>query len=182
MRQRGFTLVEVLIATALLGVGALVTGQLLSLATYAVRDARVQTSTASLAVSRMEQLRGLNWTYDGNGNPDSDYSTNLATSVPTRSGTGLLPSPTGALEDNATGFADFLDAHGEWIAAGVQVPPRAVFVRRWSIEPVAGSVPDTLILQVIVRRVVDDRGAGGRRVRVAKGETRLVTLMSRTAR
>lgn len=182
MRQRGFTLVEVLVAIAVFAAAALATGHLLVLTTHAMRHSRAQTTTTALAVARMEELRALAWTFDANGAPESDQSTDLSVSPPARNGTGLLPSADGALDENTVGFADFLDERGEWIGSGTEPPPRAVFVRRWSIVRADGASPDTLIIQVLVRNVVDDRRSDGRAVRGASGEARLATVKTRTAR
>jgi prepilin-type N-terminal cleavage/methylation domain-containing protein len=182
MHQRGFTLVEVIVAIAVVGTAALATAQLLSLTTHAMRHARAQSSTAALATARMEQLCALAWTFDASGNPQSDYSTDLSTSAPASGGSGLTPSPAGALDTSTAGLVDFLDDRGEWIGNAV-VPPRgAVFVRRWSVDIAAGGAPDTLVLRVLVRRVADDRGMNGAATRGANGESRFVTIRWRTAR
>lgn len=181
MEQRGFTLIEVLTAIAVLATAALGTAQLLILTTNAMRHARAQTSTAALAATRMEQLRALTWAFDEAGQPVSDVSTDLSGSSPGQNGTGLSPSPPGALDENTSGFADFLDERGDWVGSGAGVPSGAVFVRRWSVEIPADGVADTLVLQVMARSVVDD-AAARRPVRGARGESRFVTVLTRTAR
>lgn len=181
MHERGFTLIEVLIAMAVLGAAALVTGRFLATTTHAMAQARAQTSTATLAIARMEQLRALEWTFDSAGSPLSDVSTNLSTDPPSQGGSGLLPSPAGALGENTASFVDFLDDRGEWVGSGSEPPPGAMFVRRWSIDLPGDGVADTLVVQVLVRRVVDDAGAARPR-RGTRAESRFVTLRTRTSR
>ena len=182
MNERGFTLIEVLTATAVLTTAALAGAQLLIFTTHAMRHARVQTSTAALASTRMEQLRALTWTFEIDGSPLSDRSTDLSVSPPAASGTGLSLSPPGALEANTPGFADFLDERGDWVGSGTVVPPAAVFVRRWSVEIPADGAADTLVLQVLVRRVVDDIVSAGGLEGGGRGASRFVTVRTRTVR
>jgi prepilin-type N-terminal cleavage/methylation domain-containing protein len=181
MNARGFTLVEVLTALVLLSAALLSTAQLLVTTGAVVHAARLSTSTATLAAARMEELRSLTWGFDSAGNPVTDTSTNLALERPGSSGAGLTPSPSGALDQNISGYADFLDAAGRWVSAGPSIPPRAVFVRRWAIEPPADGSPDSLVLRVLVRAVVDD-GRDGRSVTGGVRESRLTTLRTRVAR
>ena len=181
MHQRGFTLLEVLIAIAILGAAALITGRFLAVTTSAMAVSGAQTSTAALALTRMEQLRALSWTFDSAGAPLSDSLTDLSTSPPSHGGSGLSPSPGTALQENTPGFVDFLDARGEWVGTGTQPPRNAMFVRRWSIDLPSGTSGDALVLQVVVRRVVDDLGAA-RAAGGARGESRFVTIKTRLAR
>jgi prepilin-type N-terminal cleavage/methylation domain-containing protein len=181
MHERGFTLIEVLVAIAILGAAALVTGRFLAATTNAMAQARAQTSTAALALARMEQLRALDWIFDSAGAPQTDVSTDLSTNPPSAGGSGLLPSPSTALVENTPRFVDYLDDRGEWIGSGGEPPPGAMFVRRWSVDLPADGAADTLVFQVLVRRVVDDVGAA-RAARGARGESRFVTVRTRTSR
>ncbi len=181
MQERGFTLLEVLIAIAVLGTSVLITGRFLVATTTAMTLSRAQTSTTVLAVTRMEQLRTLRWTFDSTGVPLSDTSTDFSTNPPSHGGSGLSPSPSTALQENTPGFVDFLDDRGEWVGTGTQPPRGAMFVRRWSIDLPADGTADTLVLQVVVRRLVDDIGAA-RAARGARAESRLVTVRTRISR
>ena len=181
MHERGFTLLEVLVAIAVLGAAALITGRFLAATTSQMALSRAQASTAAFAVTRMEQLRALRWTFDPTGAPQSDTSTDFSTSPPTHSGSGLSPSPPMALQENTPGFVDYLDERGAWVGTGAQPPRSAMFVRRWSIDVPADGTADTLVLQVVVRRVVDDIGAA-RAARGARAESRFVTVRTRIAR
>src|SRR3954467_5516666 len=107
--NRGFSLVEVLVAMGLLTVVSLGVAQLFALSTRANVIAKGQTSTTAMAQQKLEQLRGLTWGFDlaGQGLPLSDTSTNVSVDPPLHNGSGLNPSPTDSLERNTTGFVDF---------------------------------------------------------------------------
>lgn len=161
-RDDGFTLVEVLVAIILLAIMALGVAQMFVLAVRTNQAARHQTSTTILAAQKMEQLRGLTWGYDedGLGLPASDTSTDLSANPPTAGGPGLDPSPTDSLAWNAPGYVDYLDARGNWVGNGGTPPPAAVYIRRWSIEPLPTNPNNTLILQVLVTTVLREQQVG----------------------
>jgi prepilin-type N-terminal cleavage/methylation domain-containing protein len=182
MHDRGFTLIEVFAALALLAASALSVAQLIVSTTRSVQAARLQTATIALAASRLEELRSLEWGFDAAGNTVTDSRTNLASELPTSGGSGLTLSPAGALDDNTPGFVDFLDGAGGWVSAGPAAPAAAVFVRRWSIEAPADGSPDSLVIQVLVRLIVEDVPHAGRRPLVGRAEGRLLTLRTRVAR
>ncbi len=77
--NRGFSLVEVLVAMGLLTAVSLGVAQLFALSTRANVIAKGQTSTTAMAEQKLEQLRGLTWGFDldGQGLPLSDTTTNL---------------------------------------------------------------------------------------------------------
>jgi hypothetical protein len=108
-----------------------------------------------LAAQKMEQLRGLTWGFDDNGTslPVSDSTTDLTTEPPGGGGGGLNPSPTGTLNANTPGYVDYLDKRGQWVGNGAVPPPTAVYIRRWSVEPLPTNPNNTLILQVLVTTV-----------------------------
>jgi hypothetical protein len=147
--------VEVIFAMAILVTVALGVAQLFATATRANLNARGQTSTATLAVQKMEQLRGLTWGFDaaGLGLPLSDTTTDLSVDPPTNSGSGLNPSPGGTLQTSTSGYVDYLDQYGNWVGTGVAPPPTASYIRRWSIEPLPINPNNTLVLQVLVTAV-----------------------------
>ena len=98
--SRGFSLVEVLVSMGLLTAVSLGVAQLFALSTRANLIAKGQTSTTAMAEQKVEQLRGLTWGFDlqGQGLPLSDTTTNLAVYPPAHNGSGLNPSPSDALE------------------------------------------------------------------------------------
>ena len=84
--SRGFSLVEVLVSMGLLTVVSLGVAQLFALSTRAnVHRARGQTSTTAMAEQKLEQLRGLTWGFDlqGQGLPLSRHDDQPAVTPPT---------------------------------------------------------------------------------------------------
>lgn len=141
--ERGFSLVEALIAAGLLATVAAGASHLVGRAVQDGAAARARTVAAAAALQKMEQIRSLAW------DDDPDLTTNLAGEQPAPGGPGLRPSPAGTLDADVPPYVDHLSADGEWIdpaAAGA-----AVFARRWSVEPLDGD-PATLVLRVIVTR------------------------------
>ena len=181
--QGGFTLIEVLIATALLVAMAAGVAQLLGLAVAAGRTSRFQTSTAILAAARLEQLRSLHWSYEpGPGStvtPRSDRSANASVDPPSDGGPGLAPSPPGTLSANVPPYVDYLDLQGRWVGNGSSPPPQAVFIRRWSIAPLPQDPSRTLILSVLVTTVAQDVARVGPWTVRSGDETLLVLLNTR---
>ncbi len=180
----GFTLIETLVATAIMAVVALGVAQLFVIATDANRAAKQQTSATTLAEQKMEQLRGLTWGFDtsGLGLPISDTSTNLAVDPPDNSGAGLNPSPPGTLDENTPGYCDFLDRNGTNLGGGSTMPRDTLYIRRWSVEPLPTNPNNTLILQVLVttpvRESLRDHALAKRK---APGDAWLVSVKTRKA-
>jgi len=146
--------------------------QLFALSTRANLIAKGQTSTTAMAEQKVEQLRGLTWGFDlqGQGLPLSDTTTNLAVYPPAHNGSGLNPSPVDALEQNTAGFVDFLDGNGTWVGTGTTPPSSAVYIRRWSIQPLPTNPNNTLVIQVLVTPIALE----ATRVQTAYTRTRMV--------
>jgi prepilin-type N-terminal cleavage/methylation domain-containing protein len=156
--SRGFSLIEVIISMALLTIVSLGVAQVFAMSTRANYVARGQTSTTALAEQKLEQLRGLTWGFDseGQGLPLTDTTTNLAVSPPTATGFGLNPSPADSLESNTTGYVDYLDANGTWVGTGSAPPGTAMYIRRWNIKPLPTNPNNTLVLQVMVTPIASE--------------------------
>jgi prepilin-type N-terminal cleavage/methylation domain-containing protein len=183
--SRGFSLVEVLVSMGILTAVSLGVAQLFALSTRANVIAKGQTSTTAMAEQKLEQLRGLTWGFDlqGQGLPLSDTSTNLAVYPPAHNGSGLNPSPADALEQNTDGFVDFLDGNGAWVGTGSTPPASAVYIRRWSIQPLPTNPNNTLVIQVLVTPVASEAArvsSAFTRTRMA-GDALLVTVRTRKA-
>jgi prepilin-type N-terminal cleavage/methylation domain-containing protein len=182
--SRGFSLAEVMVAMGILTTVSLGVAQLFAVSTRANRIARGQTSTAAMAEQKMEQLRSLTWGFDleGQGLPLSDTTTNLAVTPPAANGAGLNPSPVDALDRNTNLYVDFLDANGTWVGTGSTPSPAAVYVRRWSVQPLPTNPNNTLILQVLVTPLTNEasRVGTGQRRRMS-GEAFITTVRTRKA-
>ena len=135
-------------------------------------------ATASPLRASLEQLRGLPFAFDSSGLRVTDVVTDLAADPPGSGGVGLTPSGGGSLDSNTPGYVDFIDGQGVSLGGGVTAPSGAVFVRRWSIEPLAGS-SDLIVVQVLARPLAAGSPPAGQR---AAGEVRLVTMRARTLR
>jgi prepilin-type N-terminal cleavage/methylation domain-containing protein len=156
--SRGFTLIEVVIALGLLMVVSLGVAQLFAASTRANYIAKGNTSTTALAEQKMEQIRSLTWGFDldGYGLPVSDTTTNLSVQPPAATGTGLNPTPASSLEENTAGCFEYVDAHGTWVGNDTTPPGTAVFVRRWSIQPLPTNPNNTLVIQVLVSPLANE--------------------------
>ena len=132
--ERGFSLLEALIATSILAVSLVSLADLFGLAIRSNVAARRTTTATVLAQQKLEELRALAWT-------------------------ALTQSPANALQENTPGFVDHIDQFGENRGGGADPPSDAVYTRRWSIEPLPAT-PDTLVVQVRVMRTGVHAAAG----------------------
>ncbi len=169
----------------LLTVVSMGVAQLFALSTRANLMAKGATSTTAMAEQKLEQLRGLTWGFDllGQGLPLSDTTTNLTVTPPLHNGSGLNPSPMDSLERNTAGFVDFLDGGGNWVGTGSTPPASAVYIRRWSIQPLPVNPNNTLVIQVLVTPVASEAmrvTSAFTRTRMA-GDALVVTVRTRKA-
>ena len=173
----GFSLIEVFVATSILAAAIGALAQLPIVAVRANAAARTATITALLAAQKMEQLRALAWGIDQLGLPISDISTDLTVWPPRAGqGVGLTPSPADALQRNAPGYYDMLDANGRLLGGGGPAPTGAVYVRRWSINLLPSSA-DALVLQVLVAKL----GIAAATAERGPDKARFVTMRTRTS-
>ena len=180
-RAHGFSLLEVLIATAVLTSGVTALAQLVTIAMRANASADAATSAALLARAKMEQLRQLAWSVDATGAPISDLTADIA-SEPNRptGGYGLSTSPPDALVQLRPGYCDFVDSAGRSLGGGGSPPPDAAYVRQWAITPLDAFAGNTLLLQVRVSRW-QGGGASGTNIGIVPrlDETWLVGIKTR---
>jgi type II secretory pathway pseudopilin PulG len=135
VKDAGFSLIEVMVALTICIVGALSLGQLLVASDKTRRTAYETTRTLLLAEQKIEALRSL------------------------ECGSGLC-SPPGKLDVDTQGYVDYLDSDGELLANNsVGAPPGTAYIRRWSVDAVAGSAIGTTVVQVLVMPVM---GIGAR--------------------
>jgi len=175
--ERGFSLAETIVATGILATALIGSAFLFALSTRTNLQAKTTTFATVLAQEKIEQLRGLTWGTDELGLPVSDFTTNLAVDPPLANGTGLTPSPENSLADNVANYVDFIDANGATVAATA-----ALYVRRWSIEPLPTNPNNTLVIQVFVFKI-NGRPADGADNFIERmpDEARLITVKTRKA-
>jgi prepilin-type N-terminal cleavage/methylation domain-containing protein len=117
-RERGFSLVEVLVASTIVAVGFAGLAGMVALSSYAVREGRYRSVAVALADERAEQLQAVRW--DGAGDC-----------------LGLSPAPafppvTDECPGHGAGFAPFPDE-----PAGALPPPFEQFARAARVRPCA---------------------------------------------
>ena len=175
--ERGFSLLEVLVASTIMAVALTTLAQLFVMST----GAKSTTYAAVLAQQKMEQLRGLAWGFDTIGLPVTDISTDISV-VPEQpaGGTGLAPG--GSLGQNVRGYCDFLDKNGNSLGTGTTPSVGTVYIRRWTIEPLPTNPNNTIVLQVLVTRL-RNRGAADTATGTGRlpDEARVISVKTRKA-
>jgi prepilin-type N-terminal cleavage/methylation domain-containing protein len=176
---QGFTLVEVMVALAILAGSLFVVAQLMVVASRAAEASRETTTATALAAQKIEQLRALAWGMAPDGIAIEDLQSDV-TSWPARpsGGPGLSLSPPGTLAGNTAGYVDFLDADGRWVGSGDSPPWGAAFLRRWSVTAADSCAPSGRVIRVAVWRRLPPRAGGAawspvvqlEAVRVRRGE------------
>jgi prepilin-type N-terminal cleavage/methylation domain-containing protein len=147
---QGFSLIEVMVASAILGCAVLSVAQLMAAAISATAGAREVSEATFLAWQKIDQLRSLAYAFDDAGVPVTDVSTDTAAQPEQAGGgTGLRPSGVGTLHRDTAGYVDYLDAMSQPLGGGDRAPRGTRYRRRWAVEPAAG-VPDALVLRVRV--------------------------------
>jgi type II secretory pathway pseudopilin PulG len=178
--ESGFSLVETLVATALLAVSLVALAELFGVAAKSNASARTGSFAAVLAEQKIEQLRALTWGFDSLGLPISDSATDTSVSPELAAGgTGLSPSPSNTLQANTDGYVDYLDNNGVQLGGGTVIPAGTAYIRRWMIEPLPTNPNNTLIIQVLVTRRQDRGVADAGSVMRLPDEARLVTVKTR---
>jgi prepilin-type N-terminal cleavage/methylation domain-containing protein len=181
-RNDGFTLLETLVAMAIVLTFVLSVGQLLLTVAAANHMSRRSTIAVTLASQKLEQLLSLEWCYNAQGAPATDMASSLATGLPPQSGgRGLLPSPPSALAENVSGYVDYADLRGGWLGAGPTVPPNAAYIRRWSIVPLPANQEEAIVLQVLVTGPSIRAGQVASGPTVLAGDVLVTTVKSRKA-
>jgi prepilin-type N-terminal cleavage/methylation domain-containing protein len=122
--ERGFSLLETLVAVSLLAVSVCALAQLFAIAVRATADARHASMAAALAEQKLEELR--------------------------RPGLPLTPQPATSLDSNTAGLCDFLDQYGRALGTGTVPMAGTIYVRRWSITPLPADPAGSTLLQVVV--------------------------------
>jgi prepilin-type N-terminal cleavage/methylation domain-containing protein len=189
--QSGFSLIETVVAAAIMATALVALAQLFAIAINTNRVARAGSFAAVMAHQKMEQLRALIWSVDVNGMALSDMSTDTArpevepgcpvVSTGSASGTGLSSSPSGTLEQDTDGWVDYLDARGCALGGGSAPPSNAVYARRWAVEPLQANPDTTIVLQVFVspvrRQGIGEPGSAA----LSPGTARVISVKTRKA-
>ena len=139
MRKRGtagMTLIEVIVAIAVFATACLAAAHLVVWGMRTVQTSGASTVAVAAAAAKIEELHSLVWRFDETGARVSDPR--------------LAISPLDALQRNVAGFADYLDQEGQPAGTGLDPPPGAAYVRRWTLRPLAAGPDDTLVIQVLV--------------------------------
>jgi prepilin-type N-terminal cleavage/methylation domain-containing protein len=183
----GFTLVEVVVALALLVVVTIGVVRLFAISIEAGRAARDRTIAVSLATGKIEQLRSLEWRLEldsaGVLASRTDSSSNLSLDPVGGGGPGLNESPPGTLDANMPPYVDFLDRRGKWVGTGALPPGEAVYVRRWAVHRLPADPDRVVVLQVLVATVQRERSRRGSAPHAWNGEdVLLATMMMRRVR
>ena len=179
--DRGFSLLEALIATTIVCGAVAALAQLSALAIGANRSARATTFTSLLAQQKMEQLRALTWGFDAAGGPQTDTTTNVAAGPDVAGGIGLTPSPADALDRNSDGYCDFVDRNGRSLGGGTTAPAGAAYLRRWSIALLPASVDRTIVFEVLAVPMRYASSGGASALVHAPEAAHFVTLKTRKA-
>ncbi len=133
--SNGFTLIETVVATAILVTALAGLAQLLVLSVRSTRDAGSHSAALIAAQGKLEALRALAFSYDAAGSPVTASEFDLRDS--------------GSLDDDTPGAVDYVDADG-----AVLDPDNdghgAVFTRRWRIAPLDAFVPEAIVIEVCV--------------------------------
>jgi hypothetical protein len=176
--EDGTTIVEALIATAMLVTVASGVAGLLTWSTRAVAVAGTETTAVWLAQQKLEQLCALEWMVDEGGVVRSDDSTSVAVDPMSNSGPGLRPSSPSSVDVNTPEYMEYVSGDGIWRGDGGPPPAGAAFVRRWSVVPLPGDPLNTLVITVSVRPLSE----ASRDSRAVSSGVTLVTARTRLLR
>ncbi len=157
--DRGFSLIEVLVATTVFITGVVSLVQILAAVTLSNMSARHVTQATVLAAQKLEELRSQARTFDE---------------------AGLSASPLNSLQENTAGYVDYVDRFGRSLGGGAAPPEGTLYIRRWSIVPVPEHPDEAVVIHVFVTR--NDGNERSTNVGAATGDVRLLTVSARKAR
>lgn len=123
----GFTLVEALTATAILSGAVMAVAQLSVLSSRSNLQSRDISYANVLASQKLAELSA-------------------------RAVSDLTPTSADAWAQATAGALDYLDGHGAVVTPG-DVDALAIYVRRWSITPIAGDTTGGVVIEVSAGRV-----------------------------
>ena len=160
-KTQGFTLIEVVVAVAVLVTVLAGVAGVWSMTAASTRAAREQTVAMQLARDKIEQLDSLTWAVQTIGGIDvlaSDVTTNVSRQPATTDGGGTRASPPDSLGTSRATYVDYLDLRGRWLEAGPgpSPPAGARFVRRWWLAHTGAGSSEMLLFQVVVATLSAD--------------------------
>ncbi|MGH9174488.1 MAG: type IV pilus modification PilV family protein, partial [Vicinamibacterales bacterium] len=129
----GFSVVEALVASCLVASAIVGLAHLVAIGAEQSLASRRATSALTIAQSKLEQLRRVEFAYAGDGSRVTS--------------TALALSPLQSLQADTPGHVDHADAFGEIVSPLGPIAPD--FSRRWAVLALSGD-PDTLVLHVCV--------------------------------
>lgn len=59
-------------------------------------------------------------------------------------------SPDSSLQENVSGFVEYLDKKGVMLGGGVTPDPRTAFIRRWSVSPAPANPEAQVVIRVLI--------------------------------
>ena len=142
--ERGFTLLETLVATSILVTTLAGVAQLFILGTHLTRQAGATGRALVAAQDKLESLRGEAITSDPGG---------FTVTAP-----ALQPSSPTTLGEDTEPYVDWIAADG----VATETAEGAMMVRRWRISSLGATTPDAIAIEVCVFRLpgsTDPRGA-----------------------
>jgi prepilin-type N-terminal cleavage/methylation domain-containing protein len=150
-RASGFTLLEVLAATALLG------GVLSGIAHLFLLTGRATLASRDMSYASVLASQKLN---------------ELATSDLV----SMAPTSPDAWMRSTTGHVEYLDSAGGVLSAGGAPPGDALFIRRWSVTPLAGDASGGVLFQVSAGRLHRNPAGGSAEDALPFGVARVVGI------
>lgn len=182
---RGTTLIETVVALGLLVVLLGTMAALLGVGREVMVATRRDALALTLARSRLEELEGLAFsTYalaSGGTVEVTDLVTDLSPATAGVGGPGLAASPSDSLIAARSGYADYLDADGRWVGAGIAAAPQAFYTRRWSIRRTGAGPAELVLFEVLVAPLSVTARAADVAALSQPGAVRLVGARSRRA-
>jgi type II secretory pathway pseudopilin PulG len=135
LKDDGFTLVETVVATAVLVTALVGLAQLLAFSARSAQSAGHQAAALTAAQGQVEFLRSVAFSYGPLGEALTDAA--------------LASSGGGSLTVDTAGFVDYLNATGESVDVDGS-KHGAVWTRRWKMTPIDLYSPEALAIEVCV--------------------------------
>ena len=132
--DRGFTLLETVVATGILITALAGLVHLLALSVRFTRESGDAAVALVAAQDKLEALRALQYGFDDSGAAVTDAR--------------LQPSPSSSLDADTAPYVDWLDGSGAPTGGD-----GAVLARRWRVTPIDGRTPAAIAVEVCVFRM-----------------------------